>query len=536
MKRLRKGLFGNIWGYSMTTDTAKDAVINRRVLWSVISNYVGKFITLGVGFFLTPFILHQLGASSYGLFVVVGSVVAYGTLLDFGITGAIVKYVAEYRAKGQTELAHSLVATALCFYSVLGLIAITLSVIIAPIFPNLFNVPPNERTIATWLVLLMGIGVGVAIPCTAPSAVLQGLQRFDLANLINIIGTLLSTTATILILLLGGGVLGIVAVNIIVTIIMQVPSIWLIKGIAPELKFGWRGASRHLVRTIIPFSSSLFLLHITGQLQTKTDEIVIGAYMPISTVTPYAIARRLSELPQILTNQFMKVLMPLASELHAESDQTQLRSLYITGTRLTLALFLPIACVLIVLAHSILTVWVGATYAGYTHIVIILTIASLIDTSQWPAGSILQGMVRHQPLVIVSIGSALSNLALSIALIPHFGLTGVALGTLLPAIIESIGIVLPYAMRVIGVSLREAIKEIFWPALIPALPTVIVLYSLREALEPTSLTLLMVAASGGLVVYIFSYITIGASTIERRAYYNILCNTIRFATTRFKRS
>src|SRR5262249_50375839 len=161
-----------------------------------------------------------------------------------------------------------------------------------------------------------------------------------------------------------------------------------------------------------------------------TDEIVIGAFFPVSAVTPYAIARKLSEIAQMMTDQFLRVLVPLASELRADNDQIRLRSVYLTGTRLTLAIFLPFGCTLVILARPILTLWVGADYADYAHLVTILVVASLIDTSQWPGGSVLQGMARHRPLAIISVGTGVTNLALSIVLVRNLGLTGVALGTL----------------------------------------------------------------------------------------------------------
>src|SRR5690606_3994728 len=110
----------------MVMDSEKDAVIRGHVLRSTASNYVAKLITLVTWFFLTPFILHQLGPGGYGLWAVVGSAVAYGTLLNFGISGAVIKYVAEHRARGENQHAHHLIATALCLYSVLGLIAIAI--------------------------------------------------------------------------------------------------------------------------------------------------------------------------------------------------------------------------------------------------------------------------------------------------------------------------------------------------------------------------------------------------------------------------
>src|SRR5438552_1502243 len=104
-----------------STAAAAAAEMARRVVWNTLSNYAGKLATLATGLVLTPFILHQVGPASYGLWVLVGSVVGYGALLDLGIGNAIIKYVAEYRAKGQLDQAQQLVATALWLYAALGL-------------------------------------------------------------------------------------------------------------------------------------------------------------------------------------------------------------------------------------------------------------------------------------------------------------------------------------------------------------------------------------------------------------------------------
>ena len=100
---------------------------------------------------------------------------------------------------------------------------------------------------------------------TAP-AVLRGLQRYDTINLINTAGTILSAAATVVVLLLGGGVLGLVGVSIAVTLAMQAWAIGSIHRIMPELHFGWRGARRRLVRTVISFSSPCCLPLIPGYL------------------------------------------------------------------------------------------------------------------------------------------------------------------------------------------------------------------------------------------------------------------------------
>src|ERR1044071_1762792 len=66
---------------------SRERIINH-LLRSTISNYVGRFIALGMWLLLTPFVLRHLETTLYGLWALIGSVTSYGYLLDFGISGA----------------------------------------------------------------------------------------------------------------------------------------------------------------------------------------------------------------------------------------------------------------------------------------------------------------------------------------------------------------------------------------------------------------------------------------------------------------
>jgi O-antigen/teichoic acid export membrane protein len=511
-----------------------------RIHWllrNVASNYVGHFVGLATWFLLTPFILNQLGASLFGLWVLVGSIVAYGSLLDFGIAGAITKYVAEYQAKGQPEESRSLVATSLILYIFLGMIMILASIVIAPFFPRFFNVSPELGETAVQLVMLSGLGIGLAIPSASTMAVLRGLQRFDLVNLLHMITTLLAAGAIVAILLLGGGVIGLVSVIIVVRFLMQIPIIWFIYHIAPELRFGLVSPNWKMLSTVTSFSSSLFLINVGGQLETKTDEIVIGAFMPVSAVTPYNLARKLSTLPQFMTEQFLSLILPLASELHAENDQARLRSLYVISTRLTLGTFLAFGVSLVILAGPILTIWVGEEFAKYAYLIFVLTLASLIDIPTWPAGFVLQGIGRHRFTAIMALSSGIANLALSLILVRQLGLLGVALGTLIPTTIICLGFVLPYAIRVIGVTVGEMYRSVALPAIVPIIPAGLVIYFLRELFEPVTILPTLIIAAIGSLLYLVGYLNARSCEFERsliRSNWSTLVNEIQHI--RFRRS
>lgn len=519
----------------VNSGTEAGGSIVRRLAHSTISNYLGLAVSLGTWFLLTPFIVRQLGSNLYGLWVLVGSVIGYGSLLDFGIASALTKYVAEFRARSEWEDARGLVGTAILLYAALGLIVFAVSALLAPLFANLFNVAPADHDTAVWLVVLTGLHFGLSIPCAATSAVLRGLQRFDLINLIGVSSTLLGGAAIVAVLLVDANPIGILLVNIAVMLLMQLPSIWLIRRIAPDLRLGFRGVNRKMAQKITSFSSSIFLLHVGGRLESQTDEIVIGAALPIGLVAPYNLARMISTLPQLVAEQFLTLLLPLASEMDAMRDRDRLRTLYLVSTRVTLGVFLALGVVLMVFGGPILGMWVGEEYAAYGHLVAILTLASLIDTSVWPGGMILQGMARHRLISVAALLSGLSNLALSIILVRTLGLTGVALGTLIPTALVCLGFVMPYCASVIGTTGRALAVETLLPALIPAIPALLLLLLMRQTLAPATLFSLAVAAAAGSGVYALVYLSASACTFERRLIHHLVANAWRFATTRLAR-
>jgi O-antigen/teichoic acid export membrane protein len=501
------------------------------VFRSTASNLVGQAVILGSGFLLAPFVLRHVGAADYGLWILISSLTGYASVLEFGISSAVIKYVAEFRVRSEREEMHALVSTALSLYTVLGILAILFSVGVALLLPHVIQVPPGSQDMVVKLVLLAGIGLGISIPATIIVGVLRGLQRFDSLNILYVINTLLNAVVTIAMLLLGWGILGVAAAAIPVTVLTQLPGLWLVRRADPEMRIGWRGARRTLIHTVTGFSSKLFVIQIARQLQSRTDELVIASAMPIAYVTPYSFSRRLGEIPNQLANQFIRTLMPLASGLHAESDWKRLRGMHLASTRLAVAISAPVAAILTVLAPTFLTLWIGPAYAASWPVVLLISMSSVVAISQYPSGAMLQGMARHNILAVTSILNGLLNLGLSLFLVRHMGITGVALGTLVPAVLEGL-VILPYSMRLLRVGWTDLIREALIPALAPLLPAVAVLYALQATVQPRNWLALGIIAAMGALAYVLVYFVFRATATEREMVWNALNRAMTLARAR----
>lgn len=485
-----------------------------RLALNSVAALASKFGSLLIAFLLLPFIVGHLGDAQYGLWVLVSSIVAYGALAEFGIAAAVTKYVSEYSALGQHHKCRRIIASALCLYSLIGLGLIVLFGAFSTAVPALFNLDESQYEFATRLTVLMGISLGLSIPFSASTAVLQGLHRFDVTALLSTARNLIFAGG-VLISLPGGSALDLAISHIVAMVIVQIPAIWWIYRLAPKYRFGSFAASAKDMRKLMKFSWPLFMVNIGGFLQSKSDEIVIGARLPVGLITPYSIALMLSRIPQIVAEQFIGFILPIASELGAKGDDDKMRQLFIVSTRMSFAVFLAIGGVIAIMAKSVIGVWVGESYTHYAVLVWILSAALAIDILQWPAAMILQGLSRHRIFAFIAVGTGIANVVLSVLLAPHLALAGVALATLITATLETVFFVMPYALRTLAIRPAKFFSCVVLPALIPAVLSGLLLAAVNASFDLSSVFRLICAGALALLVYAAIYFTMPITAIER---------------------
>src|SRR5678816_2847734 len=83
--------------------------IARYVLWYVSGMSAGML----VGFVVAPFLIHRLGETGYGLWVLIGSLTGYFGLLDLGVRGSVGRFIAYHRAQGDQRGVNATLTTAL---------------------------------------------------------------------------------------------------------------------------------------------------------------------------------------------------------------------------------------------------------------------------------------------------------------------------------------------------------------------------------------------------------------------------------------
>lgn len=493
---------------------------SRRVALAAASNLAGQTIVVASLVVIAPIVLDRVGAASFGLWVLVGSIGSFGFLLDLGVSAAVVKYVAYHAARGETDDIVRVLAAATLIYAIMaGAVAVG-GLLVWLLLPLVLSGRGDLTAVAPPLAALIGVDVAVSLLGIAPMALLRGMQRFPALNCVNAFWAVVGALLTALVLAIGGGIVSVAGVGAVNSLFTTV-SYFTVARRANNHFLASPRRDPAMVRRLIRFSRSVSVVQLSGVLQGRLDALVIGIALPVRLLAPYSFAQRLASGTETITDQFSKLLLPYASEF-SSSDPVRLKRVFLTATRISVALSVAAAIPLALLGGPILRLWADPTFGSYGDVVALLVAAAVIDLASHPCAAVLQSIERHGPIARMALAGGLGNVILSIALVGPLGVRGVAVATLIATVAEIALLVIPYAASVLGVTRMEFVREVVVPDLVPSGILAGLILVGDVVLPVTSLWRLVTVVGVGLLAYVTSYAIVGAPADERSIYSNFV--------------
>ncbi len=491
------------------------SVLSGTILRNTFSGYTVFVTRVVISFLLTPFVIGQLGVADYGLWLLVLSVTGYFNLMDFGFGQAITRYVAMKQATGGREHLNQLASTFIVVYLGIGLLIAVLTVVLGLFLPRIFHIAESQASAGQIALLITGFAAAINFPMSLFGGWLLGFQRYDLANATDWVSMLANTVLTLVVLGLHLGLIALVIVAAATGIMSGLARVFMARWVDSGLEIRLHHFRREKIREITTYSVYFFIVSTAVLICHGSDQIVIGLFLPTTAVAIYGVNLRLVETSRNLAGQLSYVLLPVAAGLHALADTTRLQQVLMEGTRLSLALIVGLAVELIVLSPPFLRLWVGAQFLdGYVALVV-LTIVAVAAIGQDTAAKVLMVTNKQRVVAGVSVIDSATNLGLSLLLVQTLGIVGVALGTAIPfLLVASFNVVL--ACRSLKLPLRDFWNASLLPALLPSVPSFLILWGLSNWTYPSDwVSLLWQGAAGG-TAYAAVFLAIGVSNRDRQ--------------------
>ncbi len=454
----------------------------RGLVRSIFSNWVTFVFSAVVNFVLAPIVVRELGETQYGAWVLLVSMVGNLGLLDLGVRAAVTRYMAHFHAAGDHASASRLYSSAIRIFSIAGVIAIAISVVMAFLVGSVFNVPPDLVRIARIVAVLGGINVAVSLTSGVFGGVLIGLERFDYNNGVEIAVSILRVAGVLITLKTGQGLIGLAVVQLVATVLRGVCNIFLVRWLYPELDLTPSTWDRESTRLIFKYGLTASMLHVSGALMLYSDSLVIGAFLPVAMVTYFAIAGNLSDYARSIVGGISQTLTPRISAMQAGGQHAALSGALLTNARLSTLVVLPIATTFMLRGHSFIGLWMGAAYADLSGRVLLILSLSLVTLAGYQVvAAAMFGINKHGGLIPIFVGETVVNLVLSIILVRRFGVIGTAVGTAIPRLVVSTLICPWYVRKTLGIPVRAFWTSVFLQPMLAMIPFAAASYAIERA-------------------------------------------------------
>ena len=99
-----------------THDPQNKESFSGKVIRNTLFNTLGHVWSMGIRFYLTPYVALSIGNDRYGIWGIVGILSGYFSLLDLGLSRSFDKYLAEYYTKQDYQSFNKVVSIGFLYY------------------------------------------------------------------------------------------------------------------------------------------------------------------------------------------------------------------------------------------------------------------------------------------------------------------------------------------------------------------------------------------------------------------------------------
>lgn len=445
------------------------------------------------------------------------------SFFSFGFQGALIKYVAEYHTLKKLRELNEVFSATFLFYCAMGFVcSIVVAIFSRYYLSDVFKIPAAEIPTAQTILYIFALMAVIELPGLAISAIIEGLQRYDLLAILDIGRVLLFAGSVLVVIYSGHGLVAIAAVMFFSTVVYTAGMMIYAKKLVPTTCVVL-GGDKSTLRALFLFTRNLFILRINGLIYNNMDKIIIGVLLSTTLVTDYDIANRIHSLALTVMGLAPSVVLPAASAFDAANDSERQTKLLLKGSKYTTAMTLPIVIVLFILAEGLIRYWISPQYihvAAYAQLFLAYLFFWPITSVGW---NMLVGVNKIKSLVPMQVISVSINLVLSIILVKFIGVAGTMIGTLVANFLIFF-VYLKLISDAFQVSLKSFLRTVVLPAYSLGGALFVVLYASVRIRQPESLIQVGVYALISLALYYYGFFSLCIDHSEKVVFIDMYRN------------
>ena len=382
------------------TSTAEN---NKRIAKNTAMLYIRMLLIMAVTLYTSRVVLKVLGVEDFGIYNVVGGVVAMFSILSGSLSASISRFITFELGKGEKGRLKEVFSSAVTIQLGLSFIVVLLAESIGVWFLNYkMNISSDRLYAANWVlqcsILTFVINL-ISVPYNASIIAHEHMKAFAYISIIEVI---LKLVAVFVLSIFLFDKLIVYAVLLLAVSL----GIRLIYGIYCSHHFAechyYFIYEKKLLREMTSFAGWNFIGSTSGVLRDQGVNILINIFYGPAVNAARGIAVQVNTAVQSFLSNFMTALNPQIIKSYASNDREYMLSLLYQGARFSFYILFLLALPLIIEAEMVLHLWLNTVpehTVNFVRLILLLVLSESISSPLITA-MLATGRIRNYQILV----------------------------------------------------------------------------------------------------------------------------------------
>jgi O-antigen/teichoic acid export membrane protein len=467
---------------------------NRQIKLGAVMSYAAIIFNIVAGLLYTPWMIHKIGQSEYGLYTLAISVIGFFTI-DFGLGEAVSRFMSRYNVEGNKEKASDFLGITFKLYVVIDILIIVFLLIFFIFIDNIYKeLTPIELYQFKIVFSIAALYSITAFPFMPLNGILISNEKFVFLKLADLLHKVFTVTTMVIILVLGYKLYALVTVNAVTGLLLiafKLSFIQKSKLISVNFKANDKGILRSIfsysVWTTIIVTSQRFIMNITPT--------VLGAFAGSVQISLFAIAMAIEGYVWTFANALNGLFLPKVSRITLDNkNPVEVENLMIKVGRIQLVMTGLLIVGFLTMGKEFMILWLGENFKDSYYIAMLLIGTGIITLTQQIGNTALIALNEIKYRAFCALIAAGISFTLSIFLSQIYGALGSGIAIFTGGLIGYvIGMNIVY-YKVLEINVFRFFKECHFKMAIPLTLTCIAGYAMQYYWPVESLGIFLIKA------------------------------------------
>lgn len=404
--------------------------MNQRKL-GIFLSYLNIALQAVIGFLYVPILLHYIGKSEYGLYQLMGSLIAYFSIMDFGLSAAVIRFYAKYKALKDSIGMENILAISVRGYGAVTVLALAIGFVCYGFLDVIFvgSMTVSEVNEAKQIFLLLLLNIVITLSTMVFRSVINAHERFFFLKGMETIQLVMQPILVVLVLQHHPSAFSVAAVQTVLNLLLSGARVYYCFHDL-HVKIHFHYWSPELFSEFKKLALSVFVVTLIDQVFWKTNQIILGIISGTAAVAVYSIASLIYMNYMALSTAISGVYLPHVTGMVARKEPIRnLSELFIQIGRWQYYLLALVATGFIIFGKQFIALWAGPGFEDSYIITLLIILPFTVDLIQNIGLAIMQAMNRYDFRARIYFVTGVLNLLLAIPLGIKYGGIGCAVAT-----------------------------------------------------------------------------------------------------------